>query len=456
MCEYYSRMIYSSMERLYIVLVLSTISLASIGIVFFSKWNAMHTAFVKFDRIYALYQDSGFVSIDPEFIPYIEQLPKQIQPYFLQLYAQWLVDSKDYTGALSLIRDNDMISYSNRASIKALWSYQLALSGGTTWLQQAVGIIDNAQRDIEKASVLSSRKLLAYVSSQKNTIDTLHILISVKSCFIQLGSVVSNLININSLLSKLQERILQQKEFIISKKDVLTPILWQQCYDHLLDGLSSSYNSMKGLQSVIWLYNQSFAQEYGKKANDIYSCIDQSYDDTLSYIAWVHSVIDEVVMAIDLNAMVLQSGDKDALQELCNAALNDSQNSEKMQNAFDQMRKNMDEKIDDKKQSSPSEEKSDKKTDSSKKKSPTKDQNQSSSQPQHTPIMNQQEQQLIKDTTKNSQDWINQMQQIKGQGNYSPERNIQELFKDFYGNPQDFKDLTNSGEQSSDNWLQRW
>jgi hypothetical protein len=115
---------------------------------------------------------------------------------------------------------------------------------------------------------------------------------------------------------------------------------------------------------------------------------------------------------------VLQSNDSQWIQELCNQTKNDAQINQEIENSVQELLQKLD-----------------------KNKIENKEQTRSSNETQYKDFFNEDEKKALQEIQKINEWWIDTILEIRGKGNYTPEKYINDMFNQFYGNTGDFINL---------------
>jgi len=331
------------------------------------------------------------------------------------LEANQSVRQQDYEQALQLISWTDSDDYYNRWTIQTLLAYQNALQSSISWLQNAQVFIAQAQQNFTLAKKLSSSSILNdAIDDNQITINTLSPVIDIKTCYGIGQAIISQIKDIISRVESIKET-LKQEDIDITKK---AGTLNNECYQKLRSIVDSSKEQVGMLQMQMQENANTYRSDFSDKIEDPIICIQTPYDNILPSIIKGKQWLEEYQQQHQNTIDVLQSNDSEGIQELCNQTKNDAQINQEIENSVQELLQKLD-----------------------KNKIENKEQIRSSSEAQYKDFFNEDEKKALQEIQKINEWWIDTILEIRGKGNYTPEKYINDMFNQFYGNTGDFINL---------------
>ncbi len=342
-------------------------------------------------------------------------LGKKILDIQNTLEANQSVRQQDYEQALQLISWTDSDDYYNRWTIQTLLAYQNALQSSISWLQNAQIFIAQAQQNFTLAKKLSSSSILNdAIDDNQMTINTLSPVIDIKTCYGIGQAIISQIKDIVSTVESIKET-LKQEDIDITKK---AGTLNDECYQKLRSIVDSSKEQVGMLQMQMQENANTYRSDFSDKIKDPMICIQTPYDNILPSMIKGKQWLEEYQQQHQNTIDVLQSNNSEGIQELCNQTKNDAQINQEIENSVQELLQKLD-----------------------KNKIENKEQTRSSNEAQYKDFFNEDEKKALQEIQKINEWWINTILEIRGKGNYTPEKYINNMFNQFYGNTGDFINL---------------
>jgi len=320
---------------------------------------------------------------------------------------------QDYHKALQSITGDQGIDFYNRATIETIIAYQQAYQNTISWRETAQTIAQQAQKNFDIAKTLGVPKTIEQaIQTNTQTLETLVPIIDIKTCY-GIGQAI------NDKLDDFYIHINNTKDIISNTNQQLEKnanTLPTNCYQKIKDTLAYSTKEIDILQKEIQKQQTNYAQDIQKKLQDPKLCLNYPYKNIIPTIEkgkkwletyeWIYKNIQET----------LKKNNTIDTKKLCEQTKNDAQIHQKiqypLQDMFDQLQKNT--------------------SSSLQKHNPNSD---------HQDISNQEKQELFKLIQETNSNRIQKTLQTKGKVNYDPQKYIEELFNQFYGNSGDFINL---------------
>lgn len=331
------------------------------------------------------------------------------------LEADKAIQKQEYERALQLISWNTSEDYYNRGTIQTLLAYQNALQSTISWLQNAQIFVAQAQQNFDIAKKLSRSKMItSAITDNQTTTMSLSAVVDIKTCY---GIGQGIILSINDITTTIQniKNVLDQEEMYINKRE---SSLDTTCYEKLRNIVDTSKAQVWLFQSQMQKNKIKYQSDFSKKIEDPIVCIQDPYDNILpSMIKWKQWL--EAYQLQHMNTIeALKSNDNQSIKELCDQSKNDAQINQQIESSVQELLQKLeDNKIE------------------------NQEQKRSTNEVKYKDFFDENEKRALQEIQETNQWRINTILDIRGKGNYSPERYINEIFNQFYWDSGDFIDL---------------
>ncbi len=331
------------------------------------------------------------------------------------LAANQAVKNQEYDKALQLISWTTSEDYYNRWTIQTLLAYQNALQSTVSWLQDAQGFIAQAQQNFDIAKKIENdRSLDKDITTNQQTTTAVSNVIDMKTCYGIGQSVITNLNDIITIIQN-TKKTLQEEEWYIKQR------VWslsQDCYQQLLHIVDASTEQVQLLQLQMQKNTTTYKSDFSKKVDNPLLCISAPYNDILSPIIKWKEGLETYQQTHIASIEALKSNTPQAIKELCTQSKNDAEVNQQIEESVQQLLSSLeDNKLE--------------------KQTPNKWSNEA----KYQDFFTQDEKKVLQKIQDINQTRINKILEIKGKWNYNPERYINNMFNEFYGNSWDFINL---------------
>lgn len=331
------------------------------------------------------------------------------------LQANEAIKKQEYEKALALISWNTSEDYYNRGTINTLLAYKNALQSSVSWLENAQVFIAQAQQNFNLAKKLATSKTInnAIMDNEK-TIGSLSAVVDIKTCYGIGQWIISNINDTNTTIKNIKTT-LDEEEICINKR---AHSLDSACYEKLVYILDSSREQVGLLQLQMQQNTIKYKSDFSDKIEDPILCIQAPYENILSSIIkgrqWLEQYQQQHIATIE----ALKNNDSRSISELCNQTKNDAQINQDIESSVQELLQ----KLEDNKKEN-------------------QEQQRSTNEVQYKDFFNEDEKKALQDIKTTNQWRIENIMQIKGKWNYNPEKYINDMFNQFYGNSGDFINL---------------
>jgi len=328
--------------------------------------------------------------------------------------ASQLTNAQDYESALQLISGNKSQDYYNRGTIQTLLAYQKALDSSISWLETAQIFLAQAQKSFELAQQLGPTSEIRKAINKNNiTNQEISLVVDIKTCY-GIGQWILDTINdIRGTIYTIQSTLKEAKNEINKASTYLN----SQCYQKLQYITDTSIEQVNMLQIHIDNNQQTHKKSFIQKIEDPQNCLHTPYQNIIPSLTkgdeWLTTYQQQHQNTID----TLKSRNIQSINELCNETKNDAQINQNIENAVQEMLEKLEET------------------------EYQKLQHTHSNEINYKDFFTENEKKVL-DTIQNINKWrIENTLKTRGKGNYEPQRYINNLFNEFYGNSGDFIDL---------------
>jgi len=331
------------------------------------------------------------------------------------LQAKQAVDNQEYEKALQLISGNTSEDYYNRGTIQTLLAYKNGLQNSISWLQTAQTFIAQAQQSFILAKKLSTNKTItnAIVDNQ-TTIDSLSAVVDIKTCYGVGQAIISHIRDITDTIQKIKKMFDEEEVYINKRANSLDTT----CYEWLRYILDTSKEQVGLLQLQMENNKNTYISDFSDKIENPMICIETPYENILPSMIKGKKWINEYQQLHQSTIDALKSNDVQSIKELCNQSKNDAEINQKNRNSVQELLQ----KLEDNKVQNQLQERTTDKV-------------------QYKDFFDEDEEKALQEIQKINEWRIDTMGNIKGKWNYTPEKYINDMFNQFYGNSGDFIDL---------------
>lgn len=331
------------------------------------------------------------------------------------LQANEAVKKQEYEKALQLISWNASEDYYNRWAIQTLLAYKNALQSSISWLQNAQIFVAQAQQNFDIANKLSDSKTItnAIITNQE-TIQSLSTVVDIKTCYGIGQTIITSIDEINATIKNIKETLNQEETYIIKRTSSLPP----DCYEKLRSILDTSREQVGILQLQMEKDKTNYISDLSDKIKDPTICIQTPYENIISSIIkwkeWLQQYQLQHINTIE----ALKSNNSQDIDDLCNQTKNDAQINQQIENAVQELLQKLEDN-----------------------KTENQTQKKNSTTVNYKDFFNENEKKILQEIETTNQWRIDTILDIRGKWNYTPEKYINTMFNQFYGNSGDFMDL---------------
>ncbi len=331
------------------------------------------------------------------------------------LQANEAVKKWNYEEALQLISWNTSEDYYNRGTIHTLLAYRNALQSSISWLESAQVFVAQAQQNFTLAKKLSTSKTTTNaITDNEKTISSLSAVVDIKTCYGMGQTIISSIKDTNTTIKNIKETLNQEEIYINKRANTLD----QACHEKLVYILDSSREQVGLLQLQMEQNATKYTSEFSDKIEDPMICIETPYENIISSIMkwkqWLQQYQQQHINTIE----ALKSNDSKSIQELCNQTKNDAQINQNIESAVQELLQKLEDN-----------------------KTENKEKTRSTTEANYKDFFSEDEKKALQDIKSTNQWRINTILDIRGKSNYTPEKYINDMFNQFYGNSGDFINL---------------
>ena len=331
------------------------------------------------------------------------------------LQADEVAKKQEYEQALQLISWTSSEDYYNRATIQTLLAYQNALQSSISWLQNAQVFVAQAQQNFDIAKKLSSSKTVTNaITDNQKTITSLSAVVDIKTCYGIGQTIIMDIHAIATTIKNIKD-ILDQEEVYIAKR---AKSLDAVCYQKLLDIVDSSKEEVWLFQLQMEKNATKYTSDFSDKIENPMICIQTPYENILPSMTKGKQWLEEYQQLHQNTIAALKSNNSQSIQELCNQTKNDAQINQDIENSVQELLQKLEDN-----------------------KTENQEQKRASNEVHYKDFFNENEKKALQDIQTVNQWRIDTILEIKGRWNYTPEKYINDMFNQFYGNSGDFIDL---------------
>jgi len=326
------------------------------------------------------------------------------------------INKQEYEKALQLISWNSSEDYYNRGTIQTLLAYKNGLQSSISGLENAQILIAQAQQNFTIAKKLSTTpKIDNAITNNQNTISSLSALVDIKTCY---GIGQKIIVGINDIITTIKniKTTLDEEELYLQKRAKTLDV---ECYKKLTYILDTSREQVGLLQLQIQKNNTTYISDFSKKIEDPTMCIEFPYENivpsTIKGKQWLEAYQVQHINTTE----ALKNNDSQSIKELCNQSKNDAEINQQIQNSVQELLQ----KLEDNKSEN------------------QRQQKRATNEVKYKDFFSEDEKKALQEIKTTNQWRINTILNIRGKWNYNPEKYINDIFNQFYGNSGDFIDL---------------
>ena len=331
------------------------------------------------------------------------------------LQANEAVKKWNYEEALQLISWSTSEDYYNRGTIHTLLAYKNALQSSISWLESAQVFVAQAQQNFTLAKKLSTSKTTTNaITDNEKTISSLSAVVDIKTCYGIGQTIISSIKDTNTTIKNIKETLNQEEIYINKRANTLD----QACHEKLVYILDSSREQVGLLQLQMEQNDTKYTSEFSDKIENPMICIETPYENIISSIIkwkqWLQQYQQQHINTIE----ALKNNDSKSIQELCNQTKNDAQINQNIESAVQELLQKLEDN-----------------------KTENKEKTRSTTETNYKDFFNEDEKKALQEIKATNQWRINTILDIRGKSNYTPEKYINDMFNQFYGNSWDFINL---------------
>ncbi len=389
---------YNHKQNTYII-----IALACIGVIFSGR--AIINAFEE-EKIYQNINNPAFTTSQSDIAQQILHIQQTVA-------ANKAVQDKKYSQALAIISGATSQDYYNRGTIQTLRAYENALQSNISWLEQAQLLATQAQQSFDIASKLSPPKeLVRAIHNNLLTNTALATIIDIKTCYGVGQGIVDTIDDITQTIANITATLHEEQRYI--ETTTLSP----QCYQRLKNIADTSIQDIQTIQTHINKDKREYISDFTHKIDNPKICIDTPYENIIpsllkgkQWLEWYQQLHQNTINA-------LKNNNTQNIQELCEQTKNDAQINQQISSAVQELFQTLQDN-----------------------KPQEQSQPKNSQKIPYEDFFDKDEKKILKDIQTTNKWRIQNILNIRGKGNYDPERYINDMFNQFYGNSGDFVNL---------------
>lgn len=331
------------------------------------------------------------------------------------LQANEAIKQQEYEEALQLISWNTSEDYYNRGTIQALIAYKNALESSISWLENAQISVAEAQQNFDIAKKLSdSETIKNAISDNEKTIASLSTVVDIKTCYGIGQTIITSIDEVNTVIKSTKETLNQEEGYINRSISSLSA----DCYEKLRSIVDSSKEQVGILQLQMQKNTSQYTSDFSDKIENPTLCIQIPYENIIPSLIKGRQGLELYQQQHQNTINALKSKDSESIKELCDQSKNDAQINQQIESSVQELLQ----KLEDNKQEN-------------------QEQKRASNEVQYKDFLNEDEKKALQEMQTINQWRINTMLDIRWKGNYDPERYINDMFNQFYGNSGDFINL---------------
>ncbi len=344
-------------------------------------------------------------------------LKKEVSAIRDTLAANDAVKHQDYETALKLISGDREEDYYNRATIQTLLAYQNAMQQSISWIESAKILIAQAQQNFDIAqNIAKSSTIRDAATKNGKTAASLSSVVDIKRCYAIGQSVMVSIQDIVAIIEKIKHTL--DQEAIALKRRSGT--IEKTCYTRLSAIIDTSKEQVGLLQMQMQKNDREYWSTFTEKIQDPKQCIDEPFENIMPSMIKGEQGLMEFDRQHTNSLEAIQSNDKKLMAALCDQTKNDSQINQDIESAVQDVLQKLEgdwwEKED-------------------------KQHQKATDHVQYKDFFDENEQKALEEVQKTNQWRIDTILNIRSKGNYEPEKYINDMFNQFYGNSGDFIDL---------------
>lgn len=322
--------------------------------------------------------------------------------------------NQEYEKALSYISGTDSEAYYNRGTLQTLLAYQNATQNTVSWMQTAQTYITQAQNNFALAKQLwvSSEMKNAITTNQK-TLETLSPVIDIKTCYTIGQTIVDEISNIHQQTKDI-DKLLEEERSQIQQASTR---IGSDCSQKFITIINNDQQNITQFNQILDTNKKTYISDLSDKINEPILCIQTPYDNILPTIDQGKNTIKNYSAFHENIINTIQNKDSKRVKELCEQTKNDAQINQTLDNTIQKLLASLQENTMQQK---------------IKKHSP---------EVEYNNFFGEDEQKALQQIQQTNQSRIETILQIRSKGNYTPQKYIDDMFNQFYGNSWDFIDL---------------
>lgn len=437
----------------YLYLLILTFIVGLVGIVFYYKnfhtISGINTVVATIDKYQDKYVESPQITIwktwDINDInklqSWLNLLDKSFTSKLKNFISNIWVIQEDFKTSKEHLNLEDPKYYFNLWNLYLFSWYFQALSWSTVddYLTSYLNVFQS-KIAYDKIIQTSTWDILSQkAATNKNMSEILEYLINIKLCINIFENLISKLKNLSVISKNLKDLFDQENKQLTNLINTTTDQSIKQCLVNYQKELNSSYGAVA---TIDWAINK-FIDYSVKNIND---SIDQNlscYEKKQEFTSGLQQSVGKIENSLNnflqihwLISKILESKDPKQLEEFCKNSWNNSEKS-------DQLNKDMNQWLDELNkilnQDQPQQWWDQQKDKQGSQPKPEQKPNQKSdNKPQHEDILNEDEKNLMDNVEKKNMNWIEEMEDIKWSWIYDPKEYLNNLFKEFKWNWEDF------------------
>lgn len=331
------------------------------------------------------------------------------------LKADLALKEGQYEKALLLISWNTSEDYYNRWTLQTILVYKNALQSNLSWLENAQILVAQAQKNLDIAKRLATaQRIKNAITDNQSTLNSLSTVVDIKNCYGR-GDAVVRWINTTNNIIKGIKSTLDEEQWYISKRSAsLDP----SCYEKLNYILDTSREQVGLLDLQMQKNSIKYKSDLSDRIDEPAICIQSPYENILPSIRKGEAGLQEYEQQHQNTIEALKKNDSQSIKDVCDQSKNDAQINQKIESSVQELLQKLEEN-----------------------KIENQEKKRSSNQANYKDFFNEDEKNALLQIKKINQWRIENTLEIRGKWNYSPEKYINNMFNQFYGNSGDFINL---------------
>lgn len=381
-------------------------------------WGIIAGLWILFSFLYiikAANESKAYDMIRNNTSPLSSLLTEKLQYMEATIKANTAIQNHEYEKALNLISWTTNVDYYNRGTIETLLAYEHALQNTISWLQTAQIFLAQANHNFQIAKRLNpSATIKKALQNNTTTIESLTPIVEIKTCYTIGNTTINSIKELSNIIQNI-ETILKEEEIYLQKR---AASLNKECKEILESTIKNSKEQVNLLDMQMTYNYHAHLDDFSEKIEEPMICLDTPYENIIPSLEKGKLWLESYQELHENTVNILKNNDKQGIKELCERTKNDAEINQNIESSVQELLQKLNENT--------REEQEKKKT---------------SQEQHHKDFFTEEKEQTLKEIQKINKEWIENVLNIRGKGNYTAEKYIDDMFNQFYGNSGDFINL---------------